>query len=118
MPFLFLVFGVLFVVSAARNTSSDLLALLKSDFTGKHNFLYWFLAIMIIGALGYVEPLKPVSRAFLVLVVVVLFLTNGGVFQQFTKAIGATQNVQPVVTPNSPNAPTTGDRLSQILKPF
>lgn len=48
-------------------------------------------AILIIGALGYIKEIAPLSRAFLVLVVVVLFLKSGGVFQQFTAALSQTQ---------------------------
>lgn len=99
MPFLFLVVGTLFVVSAVRGTNADLVSLLKADFTGKDNYIYWLLSILLIGAVGYIPGLKPVSRAFLVLVVVVLFIKkgtnaqNGGVFQKFLSAIGQTQTV-------------------------
>lgn len=91
MPFLFIIAGVVLTVSAARNTHTQLLTLLKSDFTGKGNFIYWMLSILLIGAIGYIPDLKPVSRAFLVLVIIVLFLQNRGVFAQFSQAIGTTQ---------------------------
>jgi hypothetical protein len=81
------------VVSAARNTQTQLIGLLKSDFTGKGNFIYWLISILAIGAVGYIPDLKPVSRAFLVLVVIVLILKNGGVFTQFLQAINGTQSV-------------------------
>ena len=114
MPFLFLVAGVVMVVAGARGTNQQLVQLLKGDFTGRNNFIYWTVAILIIGAVGYIPDLKPVSRAFLVLVVVVLFLKagnpnspGGGVFQQFTQAIGTTQQVtQPTTTLNP--APIVG----------
>jgi len=93
MPFLFLVLGTVMVVSAARNTQTQLIGLLKSDFTGKGNFIYWLISILAIGAVGYIPDLKPVSRAFLVLVVIVLILKNGGVFTQFLQAINGTQSV-------------------------
>ena len=96
-------------VSAVRGTNTDLVALIKGDFTGKGNFLYWVISILIIGAVGYIPDLKPVSRAFLVLVIVVLFLHNRGVFAQFTQAVDLTQvdpkartftgSVEPAVAP-------------------
>lgn len=106
MPYLFLIAGVVMVVSAARNTHTQLLGLLKDDFTGKGNFIYWMLSILIIGAIGYIPDLKPVSRAFLVLVIIVLFLQNRGVFAQFTQAIGTTQQAQPTSTPGTASSPT------------
>lgn len=112
MPFLFLIVGVVMVVSAVRGTNQDLVTLLKGDFTGKGNYLYWMLSILVIGAVGYIPDLKPVSRAFLVLVVVVLFINNRGVFQKFTEAINTTQTKTP--TPTKPTA-TTG---TGILSPL
>ena len=87
MPFLFIFVGLVCVVSAARGTTGQLLTLLKSDVTGKGNYLYWMVSIFVIGAVGYIQALRPLSRGFLVLVVIVLFLTNGGVFQKFMSAI-------------------------------
>ncbi len=106
MPFLFLIAGVVMTVSAVRGTNQDLLTLLKGDFTGKGNFLYWTLSILLIGAVGYIPDLKPVSRAFLVLVVIVLFLQNRGVFTQFTSAINSTQS-QPLAQPLQTVQPTS-----------
>lgn len=108
MPFLFLIAGIVMVVSAVRNTNTQLIGLLKDDFTGKNNFIYWMLSILVIGGIGYIPNLQPVSRAFLVLVVIVLFLKKGGVFNQFTQAIGSTQtNTQPATLSTTPT-PATG----------
>lgn len=102
MPFLFLIAGILFTVSAARNTQSQLLTLLKGDFTGKGNFIYWMVSILIVGSLGYIPRLKPVSVAFLALIIIVLFLKNGGVFSKATSALGGTtQNVPLTTQPTS-----------------
>ena len=87
------------VTAAVRNTVQDdadtkavgLASLIKSEFTGKNNFVYWVLSILIVGAIGYIEPLKPISRAFLLLIVIVLFLANKGVFEQFNQALDRTQ---------------------------
>lgn len=90
MPFLFLIVGAVMIVSAVKGTNTQLLALLKADFTGKGNFLYWTLSILVIGALGYIEDLKPISRAFLVLVLVGLFIANDKNGQNiFTKFVAA-----------------------------
>lgn len=92
MPFAFIIVGVVLLVSGVRGTSNDLLTLVKGDITGPNNFAYWFLSILLIGALGYVEDLRGFSRAFLVLVIVVLVINedkNGtaGFFTQFESSI-------------------------------
>jgi hypothetical protein len=99
MPFALLILGILLLVAGVRNTQDVLFALFKGDFVGQDNFIFWFLAIVLIGALGYIPKLKPISTAFLGLVIVVLFLkkgsssgTGGGFFAQFTQAISGTQN--------------------------
>ncbi len=93
MPFLFLIAGIVMIISAVRGTNDQLVSLLKDDFTGKGNFIYWSLAILAIGSIGYIQELKPVSRAFLVLIVVVLVLDNRSVFAQFVQAVSTTQSV-------------------------
>lgn len=90
MPFAFLIVGIVFLIAGVRGEQDKLFTLLRSDFsqTGdKSSFIPWLVSILIVGSVGYIEPLKPLSRAFLVLLVVVLFLSNGGFFQQFTQQI-------------------------------
>jgi hypothetical protein len=94
MPFVFAIAGIVFIVAGVRGTSDDLLTLLKNDLSGDGNFIYWILSIAIIGALGYIEPLRPISRAFLVLIIVVLVLAedktaagSGGFFDKFQDSI-------------------------------
>jgi len=83
MPFVIIAVGVLLLVAAYRNTQSELFALVKNDLVGSPSYLTWILVIGAIGAVGYIRPLKPISTAFLVLVIIVLFLSNGGFFQRF-----------------------------------
>src|SRR5258706_8292471 len=94
MPFAFLLLGVIFITAGVRGTDDQLVTLIKGDFTsenGKPSFIAWLVAILLVGALGYIEPVKPVSRAFLVLIVVVLFLSNGGFFEKFIAGTIGTQ---------------------------
>lgn len=123
MPFLFLTFGILFIVAGARNTQTQLLTLLKGDFLGKPNFLFWFASILIIGALGYVQSLRPVSRAFLALVIIVLLIENNnktgrpGVFAQALQALQTTEKAQstPTQSPSSSSTPSIPVSNSQSL---
>lgn len=100
MPFAFLLAGALLVTAGVRGTDQQFFDLVKGDFAGKPNFISWFVAILLIGALGYIEPIKPVSRSLLALVVIVLFLSNGGFFQKFVA--GVESPAQP--NANNPNA--------------
>lgn len=88
MPFVLFAIGVLLVVSAVRGTQSQLFTLLKGDFSGSGSFVPWLISILAIGALGYINAIKPIVNAFLALVIVVLFLSNGGFFSKFTQQTG------------------------------
>jgi hypothetical protein len=122
MPFVLIISGVVLLIAAIRDKQQQLFFLLGNDFTGTDNFIYWFLSILIIGAIGYIPKLKPVSDGFLVLVILVLFLRKGtGFFDMFQKQIGTTQSAKPVVstgstaTSTSFNGGGTGGGLSVQL---
>ena len=87
MPLALLLIGGILVITAVKGTWNDLFNVVKGDFQGQNNFLYWLVAIVGIGLLGFVKPIRPISDAFLVLVVVVLFLSHKGFFQKFQEAI-------------------------------
>lgn len=94
MPFVFGIVGIVFVIAGVRGTSDDLLTLLRGDLIGsENNFFYWIIAIAVLGSLGYVDTFRPLSRALLLLVLVVLILTEGkkeaggGLFEKFTQAM-------------------------------
>lgn len=86
MPILFGIFGVILIVAGVRdrvtNGNPSLMSLLKDNFTGNNPFWKWILAILLIGALGYIPAMRPISRGFLVLVIVVFVLSNEGLFKQ------------------------------------
>lgn len=97
MPFAFILVGLVCVISGVRNTSPDLLALLNGDLRGKNNYIYWMLSILVVGSLGYIDSIRPFSRAFLVLIVIVLILSNdkqgsSGFFSNFQSAISTISN--------------------------
>jgi hypothetical protein len=90
MPFALMIIGILLVVAGARGkqTYTELKDLLVSDFTGDHNFFSWILALGVAGMFGYVPGMQKLSRAFLFLIFVGLFLANGkGFFRQFQSAL-------------------------------
>lgn len=85
MPFVILIFGVALLVSGFRGTSSELFQLVGGEFKGSPSFEKWALAIGIIGGLGYIKSIRPITNAFLVLVLVGLFLSNKGFFAKFSQ---------------------------------
>ena len=95
MPLFLLFVGSMLLISGAKGTTGDLSALLKEDFKptdGSPGFGTWIAAIILLGATGYVSALKPISNAFLVLLLIVLVLANqkgsrGGFFIQFKEAV-------------------------------
>lgn len=98
MPFALLIVGLALLVAAVRDKQSELFTLIKGDFTGPNNFVYWITAMLVLGSLGYIPKLKPLSVGLLVLVVLVLILTKGnpsgiggGLFQQLASQLGSTQ---------------------------
>ncbi len=93
MPFAFLIVGAAFLIAGVRGKDDELLSLLKGDFTGSPNFVAWLFALLVVGAIGYIETLKPISRAFLALIIVVMFLSNGGFFSKLTTQLKPTRSV-------------------------
>jgi|SRR5579863_1071640 len=102
MAFVLLIIGAVLLIAGVRNTADDgpngpgLFSLLKNDFTGQQNFIFWVVSILLIGAIGYIPKLKPISTAMLALVVIVLVLNRGnsplggGLFAQFTSGLAST----------------------------
>lgn len=70
----FIFIGMLFGIAAYKKKHQELFDLLKDDFTGEGNFFYWVLAIIALVALGSFRPIKPVTDAFLGLVVLVIII--------------------------------------------
>lgn len=80
MPLILIAVGAALVIAAIRGTlqgstsSPGLLDLLYSDFVGPGNFFAWIAAIGLVGVVGYAKPLRPVSDAFIFLIIVVFIL--------------------------------------------
>lgn len=95
MPFALIFIGLMLTIAGVRNTQADLYALIKDDFTGEGNFAYWVLAIIAVGSLGYVKPLKTFANWFLALLFVSLLFANenkSGTGGFFAKLQGALKN--------------------------
>ena len=87
MPFILIIVGAFILITALRGNAGAFASQIKKDFTGQKSFVYWFLAILVIGAIGYIQPLRKISDAFLILVILVLFIANKGFFAQFQTSL-------------------------------
>lgn len=76
MPFFLLLVGMIFLVAAIRGNQSELIDLAKSDFSGSNNFFLWVMAIVVIVLLGNFKVIKPISDAFLGLIILVIVVAN------------------------------------------
>lgn len=121
MPFALVLIGLIMIISGVKNTQSMLGQQLVKDFTGSGNFVYWIVSIFVVGSLGYIPGFEKFSRAFMALIVLTLFLANGGFFQQFTQALqGGTAQAPPpgpavtlnTETPESSSSGGGGDTSS------
>lgn len=98
MSFALLIIGITLIVAAVQNTHMDLTHLVAGDFSGPNNFLYWVVALVVLGGIGFIPKLKGVSTSLIVLVMLVLILyrgkpgtAEGGFFQKFVDAIKGTE---------------------------
>jgi hypothetical protein len=104
VPYVLLLFGAILFVAGVRGKNADLWTLVQGDFTGSDNFIFWAVAVGIVGGAGYIKPLRPLSIAFLTLLLVVLFLSNKGVIGQLQTYIGTPGNTS--AQPTASNAPS------------
>lgn len=89
MPLLFIGTGLILVLTGLKGDPAKLWALVQGDFSGPHNFTYFAFSILVLGALGYIDSLRNLSRVFIVLVVLVLVLDNKGFFAQLQSFINS-----------------------------
>jgi len=116
MPFALLIIGAIILIAAIRGQTGTLFSLIKSDFTGSGNYLYWIVAILAVGSVGYIKKLQPISDAFLALVLVVLFLSNKGFFSQFMTGLSTQGNCSTSGTSDTSSpAPGLGSNITPNL---
>jgi hypothetical protein len=121
MPFVFGILGVLFITAGVRGTSSQLFALIKSDFSGQPNYFEWMIAIFLVGAIGYVKELSTISRMFMFLVAAGLLYQNSSVFGELkgeeTTVPTPDTGLQPSTATNPTGIPAIGSTNSQASNP-
>ena len=89
MAWAFLIIGLIVLVAAIRGKQTDLWNLIRSDFTGSNNFFYWVLAVILLVALGTFKPIRPITDAFLGLIILVILIGNKDLVGSFTQQVKA-----------------------------
>lgn len=107
MPFALIFIGLILIVTGLEGTEKDLGAQLKTDFSGQGSYLYWGVAIVAAGSVGYIDSLKRFSDTFMALLLISLLLHNGGVFSNLVSGLksGVTN---PETLPADSNASPSG----------
>lgn len=107
-----LILGLLLIASSLQNTQNELAGLLRRDLLGSQGFLLWLIAVMALGAVGYIPGLQRTSRNLILLLLVVIVLRNGGVFANFQAALQGASQAGPAPSPVNPAQPasSSGDQ--------
>lgn len=91
MPFVFLLIGAGLLVVVVQGNARAATKLLSSEFGGKNSFVPWVSALVILCALGYIKAVRPITDAFVGLIILVMIIvaeTNGqNFFASFNKQI-------------------------------
>src|SRR5271165_5753740 len=111
MPFVLITAGVVLFLTAINGTYSAFFSQLYQDLFGggssNAGFVYWALALVIVGLIGYIPEAKKPADFFMLLIILGMILANGGFFSQLQAAIQAGPTA-----PASPNplqaVPITG----------
>lgn len=102
MPFVIGFLALAMLALGLRGTAPAAGKLLARELTGPTSFAPWFLAIMILGLLGYWRPARPFADAMLGLVIVVVLLVegnpktgSGGFFNELNQAFTGAKPIGP-----------------------
>lgn len=87
MPLVLIIIGVTLLYTEYNGTSSNLFSLVQGDFSGTNSFEKYLLGLIVIGSIGYIPRVKPISDAFLALVIVVLLLKNQAFFSNLNSSL-------------------------------
>lgn len=87
MPFVLLFIGLMLVVVSVRDNQSAFYGQLAQDFSGPNNFTTWIIAIVAIGSLGYVKPLKTPVDLFLGLMLIGFLISNKNGFEKLLPSL-------------------------------
>jgi len=104
MPFALTFLGLMLIITGFQDTYKQAGSLVRSDFSGPNNFLFWLVAILIVGSLGYIKGLETFSKTFMALlligIVVTQYKNNNNIFNVVANLLsGSTGAVDAIGTP-------------------
>lgn len=103
MPFALVFVGMILIITGFQNTYQEFGTQVQSDFSGPSSFLYWIIALGIVGAIGYIPAAQTPSRAFMVLIIIAMFVASkNGIFAQAESALSSGAISQGVNAPVDP----------------
>lgn len=111
MPFILIIVAGLMIMAAWNNSVGNLMTELETDVPG---FLKWFLALAVVGGLGYVPGMERFSKMLLGLVMLVLVLSN---WTQILAGFQALQQGGAAATPGATNPDPTAAYLANPNNP-
>ena len=91
MPFVIIAMGILLVIAGVRGTERVLYGLIYDDVLGSGGFIWWLIAIGLVGVIGYNKKFQPVSIAFMSLILLALLLSTKGAFADLISQINTVQ---------------------------
>ena len=97
MPFVILVIAVFLLAAGINGKWPMLQNLVVNDVKpngAQPGFAAWFFVIVTLGIIGYYDKLTGLTRLFLVLIFLVIFLTNRGFFANLQNAFLNKGNAQ------------------------
>jgi hypothetical protein len=104
MAFVLLFIGMVLLIVGVRGEQDAFNRLMLDLFTGPNNLTFWALAILMVGALGYIKPLRGFAIAFMTLILLSLLVGNQKFFERLFEQIKA-----------GTSGPTTELNLLKIL---
>jgi hypothetical protein len=112
-----LLIGAILVVAAFRNTQGVLFGALATDVPA---YVIWAAALLAVGVVGYVKPLKNVSDALIVLILTVLIVNNyqailAGVQAAAASNAGATPGAAPAADAGTSTTSADGQTATAPL---
>lgn len=115
MIYAILLIGLAMVTAGLKGTGHELGQQLQSDLIGSGGFVLWIAAVLTIGALGFIGPLRQTSRYLIVLLGVVLVLRNGGIWQAAQQALSDASTIGPAPAVTLPAiASSTGGATTAV----
>jgi len=77
MALILVALGALLIAAGARGDPNEIGRMFARDLQGDGGYATFALAFVIVGALGFWEPVRPISHGLLLLMVIALVLTAG-----------------------------------------